>query len=109
MLMPSDVGFWVVAVIAVAVVVALALWLGRDVVLKFKGFSFSTDRPKQASSDVRVAEQAEIGGSVGRMVGRSLGDGEAAAGATEVGKEVKVGGSVGEMIGVETTRKQPPR
>jgi hypothetical protein len=107
--MPSDVGLWIVAVIAVAVVVALALWFGRDVVLKFKDFSFSTDRPKPSSTDVRVAEQAEVGGNVGRVVGRSLGEGEASAGATEVGKQLRVRGSVDEIVGVETTRKQPPQ
>ena len=105
--MPSDVNFWIIAAIAVAIVVALALWLGRDVVLKFKDFSFSADRPKETpSADVRVAEQAEIAGNVGRVVGRS---GEAGAGATEVGKQIKVGGNLDEIVGVETTRKPPEK
>jgi hypothetical protein len=106
--MPADVGLWIVAVIAAAVVVALALWLGRDVALKFKWFSFSADRPKPVpSTDVRVAEQAEVHGNVGRVVGRSVSEGEATAGATEVGKRLKVDGSVDEIVGVETTRRPP--
>ncbi len=107
--MPSDVVLWMVAVIAVAVVVALALWLGRDVVLRFKDFSFSADRPKPASTDVHVAEQAEVSGSVDRVVGRSLNVGEAATGTTEVGKQMKVSGRVKEITGIDTTGKQPPR
>src|SRR4051812_31559110 len=107
--MLSDINFWIAAVIVVAVVVALALWLGRDVMLKFNDFAFRTSRPRSTpSADVRVAERAEVGGNVGRVVGRSLSEGEVAAGATEVGKEMKIGGSVDQIVGVEMTHKPPP-
>jgi hypothetical protein len=107
--MPSDINLWITAVIAVAAMVALALWLGRDVMLKFNGVRFKTDRPQPTtSSDVRVAERAKVGGNVGSVVGRSVQEGEAAAGTTEVGKQMKIGGNVDQIVGVETTRKQPP-
>jgi hypothetical protein len=105
--MPNDIGLWIVVVIAVAAVVALAIWAGNNVVLKFKGFTFQTSDKKDKTaptSNVKVAEQANVQGDVGRVIGKSLNQSESLGGNVEVGRGMKVGGSVDEIIGVEIGR-----
>jgi hypothetical protein len=107
--MPSDLEFWIVLVIAVAAVVGLAIWAGNNVVLKFKGFVFRTADKRETqviTSNVKVAEGADLHGAVGRVVGKSLGDSDPQGGSIEVAKGMKVGGSVGEIVGLETGRRK---
>jgi len=107
--MVTDVRFWIVLVLAVAAIVALAIRYGNNVVVRFKDFSFRTSDKKLKDaqlSNVRVGEEAEVQGNVGRVIGKSFGQSEFHDGNVDVGKKMKIGGSVKEIIGIETTGKK---
>jgi hypothetical protein len=105
--MPSDVNLWIVAVVVLALVVAVAVWFGRSVNFSWslKGFTFRTAARQEKHDSIKVGEKAKVGGDLRRMVGVT-GAGEAQQGSVEVGKGSEIKGKVDEMIGVERGRSK---
>jgi len=119
-IMPKDPWFWTFAVAVVAIVVALAIWLGKNVDLRVtaRGLTFKTsndntssdhtalDSTAAAKSKVMVGEGAEISGVVGRVVGRKVEGAQALGGTTDVAKNARISGNVDEIIGYEVGSKR---
>jgi hypothetical protein len=108
--MPQDLTFWIIAIAAVFVLGALAIWRwGKNVNLKAGPLRLQTtdrDAARSAADPVVVAKKAVVDGSVGEVIGRSGVDAAATHGPTDVGEQMKVGqgGRVDRIVGVEVGR-----
>lgn len=102
---------WITGIIAIAAVVALALWLNRGlkfkknqdgVSLELEGDSAGTSKPQ---SKVSVGEGLRVGscGEVGNIVGK---EGDAGETAVDVLKDAEISGKAGDITGV--SRKGKP-
>ena len=109
--MPGDASVWITAIVAIAAVVALALWLGRGLVFKKSSDkvsleikSNSADAASERKKKVSVATGVKVGedGSVGNVTGVSGGSGNADV---EVLTDGEILGDVGDVTGVSSPRK----
>jgi hypothetical protein len=92
---------WIIALIIVGAVVALAIWRGRgaEVTVGLRGLRLSTPQ-EEAPDRIDVAANADIGGEVGKVRGR-VGDGSARPADIGVanGMVVRSGAKVEEITG----------
>lgn len=109
--MPTDPVIWIVLIVAVGIVAALALWLGRGLKLTVKGFGVDIKERQstRAGSGINVFKGGEVGegGTVGKITGIKNQGGEAAApqGKVDVASGARIKGSAGDITGIEITDK----
>ena len=109
--MPADTVVWIVLIVAVGVVAALALWLGRGLKLRVKGFGMDIKERQSAPADsgATVFKEGQVGkgGTVGNITGvkNQGGKGGAPQGKIDVASGARIEGSAGDITGVENTGK----
>ena len=109
--MPADPVVWIVLIVAVAIVAALTLWLGRGLKLKLQGFGMDIKERQSgpADSGTTVFKEGQVvkGGTVGNITGvkNQGGEGGALRGKIDVASGVRIEGSAGDITGVEITGK----
>jgi hypothetical protein len=109
--MPNDPLLWIGAALLVAVVIIFAIWAGSNVSfsLSADGLRFKTSDKKSAganpdsgSSQIRVAEGADLKGAFSTIAGVTGAAPPGAVGSVEVAKNAKIDGTVGEIVGLKT-------
>jgi hypothetical protein len=110
--MPKDLYFWLAVIAAVFALGVLAIWKwAKNINVAVGPIRFqTTDGDAAASSPdpVVVAKEAEVDGTVGKIIGKTGAPGTLPHGPTSVGERMKVGkgGKVDEITGV---RVGPPK
>lgn len=104
--MPKDPMIWVVLIVAIGIVVALALWKGSGVKFIAKGIGVDIkERQSPTEASTTVFKDGQVGkvGSVGNITGvkGQTGDSALHQGKVDVAGGAIVRGSAGDITGVE--------
>ncbi|MET4388809.1 hypothetical protein ABIB73_004574 [Bradyrhizobium sp. F1.4.3] len=110
--MPKDLYFWLAVIAVIFLVAVLAIWRwAKNVSVAIGPVRIETsdrDAAAAAPDPVVVAKQAEIDGTVGRIIGKAGEAGALPHGPTSVGEGMKVGkgASINEITGVSVTPRK---
>jgi hypothetical protein len=110
--MPTDPVVWIVLIVVVGAVIALALWLGRGLRVKGRGIDLKVESDKSMpDSGVTVFKQGKVGerARVGNITGVRLdhGRGQVPGQDVAVANQTEIQGKVGDITGVAITTKKP--
>lgn len=113
--MPSDPVVWIVLIVAAALVTALAVWKGRGLILRARGFAIEVKPPpppsRASGPTITVANDARIvGSSTGDIAGVVVKGGTPPL-ASGTSVDVLRGGTVkdskvGDIVGIKTEGQQ---
>jgi hypothetical protein len=109
----NNVNVWITIAVIVGVVVALALWLGRGLIIKKdkEGYSVQVEKnqpPDTRTDNIKVAEALDIkDAEAGNIIGRQDAVGDRAQN-IDVASHAKIERTkLGDIVGIQ--KKDPPR